>query len=107
MLPTGAPSPLRCGKPARASPAAAIHRSWALGLGHAPEERQRALDDAADIAAPGLVAVVEAGRHVDDMLHGRLVEAGDGSLLLGEVLGRKPGRHLLFHLGAVRPAEPG
>src|SRR5262249_2323557 len=105
MLPTAAALPhFSAGSLAHA---AAIYRSWALRLGHAPEERQRALDDTADIAAPGLVAEVEAGRHVDDMLHGCLVEACDGRLLLRQVLGRKPGRHLFFHRGAVGPAEPG
>src|SRR5262245_15779244 len=58
-----------------------LHRCWASRLGHTPEERQRTLDDAADIAAPSLIAVVEAGRHVDDMLHGCLVEACDGRIL--------------------------
>src|SRR6476646_7942151 len=77
-----------------------------LRFGHAPEERYRALDDAADVAAPGLIAVVEAGRYVDDVLHRRLVEARDHRLLLGQVLGREPCCHLLLDRRAVGPAEP-
>src|SRR5262249_3606411 len=110
----GPPSGGRPPPPARGGPrgwrpppaAAAIHCRWALGLGHTPEERQRTLDDAADIAAPSLIAVVEPRRHVDDVLHGGLVEACNGRLLLAQILGCEPGRHLLLHRGAVWPAKP-
>src|SRR5581483_7764157 len=83
-----------------------MSRAGILCLGHPPEERQRALDDAAHVAAPRLVAVVEAGRHVDDLLHRRLVEAPDHGLFLVEVLGGEPGGNLLLDVSAVRPAEP-
>src|SRR6478752_4024240 len=77
------------------------------GLGDAPEERQRPADDARDVLPPGLVAEIEAGRRVDDILDRRQVEPAHGRLLLGEILGVEPVRHLGLDGRHVRPAEPG
>ena len=68
-------------------------------LRHAPEERQRPLDDAGDVLAPRLVAEEEAGRRIDHVIERRLVEPRHRRLLLVEVLGVEPGQHFLLHVG--------
>src|SRR3954463_5740695 len=79
---------------------------WSCGFRHAPEERQRTLDDARDVLAPGRVAQEEAGRRVDHVLQRRLVETAHRGLLLVEILGLEPGGDFLFRAGAIRPAKP-
>src|SRR6516162_10615318 len=75
-------------------------------LADAPEERQRPLDDAAHVLAPGLVAEEEAGRREDHVVERGLVEPPYRCFLLVQVLGLIPSRHLRFDLRHVRPAEP-
>src|SRR5438067_2502455 len=77
------------------------------GLRHAPEERQRPLHDAGDVAAPGRIAEEEAGRCIDDVFEGGLVDPGDRRLFLVDSLGVEPGRDLFFRGRTVGPAEPG
>src|SRR5262249_25847057 len=75
-------------------------------LADAPEERQRPLDHAAHVLAPGLVAEEEAGRRVNHVVEGGLVEPPYRGFLLVQGLGLIPSRHLRFDLRHVRPAEP-
>src|SRR5262249_38922433 len=75
-------------------------------LADAPEERQRPLDHAAHVLAPGLVGQEEAGRREDHVVERGLVEPPYRRLLLVEALGVIPSRYLRFDLGRIRPAEP-
>src|SRR5262249_47926984 len=59
--------------------AAASHR-----LAHAPEERHRALRDAVDGGAPGVLAQVDAERRVDRIVERGLVEPPRDRLLVVE-----------------------
>src|SRR5215203_2205184 len=72
-----------------------------------PEERQRPLDDAAHVLAPGLVGQEEPGRGVDNVIEGGFVEPARRRLLLLDVAGIEPGGDLLLDLRNVGPAEPG
>src|SRR6476659_4133853 len=54
-------------------------------LAHIPEERQRALRDAVDLAAPRLVGKEKPGRRIDDVLERGLIEPGDRGLFLLEI----------------------
>src|SRR5262249_13819944 len=75
-------------------------------LADAPEERQRALDPAAHLLAPGLVGQEEAGRRIDHAVERGLVEPPYRHLFLVQALGLIPSRDLRFDLGRIRPAEP-
>src|SRR5262245_43134338 len=75
-------------------------------LADAPEERQRPLDPAAPVLAPGLVGQEEAGRRIDHAVERGLVEPPYRHLFLVQALGLIPSRDLRFDLGRIRPAEP-
>src|SRR6478672_9982421 len=75
-------------------------------LAHTPEERQRALRDAVDLAAPRLVGEEKSGRRIDDVLERGLVDPGDRGFFLLEIWCLVPACDLRFDLGTGRPAEP-
>src|SRR5262245_9566555 len=63
-------------------------------LADAPEERQRPLDHAAHVLAPGLVGQEEAGRRIDHAVERGLVEPPYRHLFLVQALGLIPSRDL-------------
>src|SRR2546427_9641018 len=74
-------------------------------LAHTPEERQRALDDAADVPAPGLIHQEVAERHVDHVIKRGLVQPAHGGHLVLKSFGIEPGDDFGLDLAVARPSE--